>query len=377
MARAPAILEPDAAPPEPDRAAPAPHPRHAPQVFGHDPAAAAFAEAWDAGRLHPAWLISGPRGIGKATLAWRLARAVLAARGAAGEAPLALDLPPDDPQFSRVASLGEPRLRLLRRGWDDKTKRLRTRIVAEDARALKTLFEQTAADGGWRVAVIDCLDETNPQAANALLKLIEEPPARALFLLIAHAPSRVLPTIRSRCRSLPLSPLAPDALGRALAQADPDLQTTPALAALAEGSAGEALRLAAQGGPALYAELAEIVARAPGSDRARWHAWAQAAAGRDGEARFDATLRLVALLCQRLARAGAGRPPSPAAAPEEPALASRLAAGPAQARLWAEAAQAIPARAAQARAVNLDPDRIVLDIFAGLDAAARKAAAAR
>lgn len=377
MARAPAVLEPDAGPPEADRAEPAPHPRHAPRVFGHEAAEAAFTQAWAAGRLHPAWMITGPRGIGKATLAWRLARGVLAASGPAGQGPLALDLDPASPEFRRVASLGEPRLRVLRRSWDDKTKRLRTRIVAEDARALKTLFEQTAADGGWRVAVIDCLDEMNVQAANALLKLIEEPPPRALFLLIAHAPSRTLPTIRSRCRTLPLAPLSPDALGAAAAQADPEIDVTPALAALAEGSAGEALRLAAQGGPALYAELTEIMARAPGSDRPRWHALAQTAAGRDGEPRLDALQRLIGLMCQRLARAAAaGSAPAPAASPEEPALAARLAAAPAQARIWAEAAQAIPDRAARARTVNLDPDRIVLDMFAGLDAAARRAAAA-
>ncbi|MEM1313697.1 MAG: DNA polymerase III subunit delta' [Pseudomonadota bacterium] len=321
--------DPEEAPPEADRAEGAPHPRRTVRLFGHDAAEAAFRDAWASGRLHPAWMISGPRGVGKATLAWRLARGVLAARGAAGEAPLTLDFPPDSVEFRRVASLGEPRLRLLRRGWDEKAKRLKTRISAEDSRALKGLFEQSAADGGWRVAVIDCLDEMNPQAANALLKLIEEPPARALFLLICHAPSRVLPTIRSRCRALPLSPLAQDDLAAAIAQADPSASATPELAALAEGSAGEALRLAVLGGPALYAELAEILSRAPGSDRGRWHGWAEAAAGRDGETRYDATLRLTALLCQRLARA-----------------------------------------------VNLDPDRVVLDIFAALDAAARRASLA-
>ncbi|MEM6745522.1 MAG: DNA polymerase III subunit delta', partial [Pseudomonadota bacterium] len=279
MARRPAALADDP-PPEPDRAEGAPHPRETSRLFGHAPAEAAFVQAWDAGRLHPAWLIPGPRGVGKATLAWRLARGVLAARGEAGAAPLRLDLAPDSPEFRRVASLGEPRLRLLRRGWDDKTKRLRTRISAEDARGLKSLFEQSAADGGWRVAVIDCLDEMNPQAANALLKLIEEPPTRALFLLVCHAPSRVLPTIRSRCRALPLSPLSPEDLAAAVAQADPSAQMSPALAALAEGSAGEALRLAASGGPDLYAQLAEILSQAPGSDRSRWHVWADAAAGR-------------------------------------------------------------------------------------------------
>ncbi|MAS42731.1 MAG: DNA polymerase III subunit delta' [Rhodobacteraceae bacterium] len=383
-------------PPEADRVEGAPHPRETPVLFGQEAAEAAFLDAWAGGRLHHAWMLTGPRGVGKATLAWRMARALIAqpapAPGLFGAeveeppAPATLEMEPDAPAFRRLMALSEPRLRLLRRSWDDKTKRLRTRIVAEDARALHGLFANTAADGGWRVAVIDALDDLNPQAANALLKLIEEPPERSIFLLVCHAPSRILPTIRSRCRALALRPLDPPALSAAVAAA----QTTEAakagqgapeahpaeaaLHALSDGSAGEALRLAAEGGPELYARLVRLAQGAPGMDRAAFHDWASAAAGRDAEARFDATLRLVGLLTSRLARAGAGRPPDPEAAPGEAALAARLSPSPAAARAWAEAAQDIPARAARARAVNLDPERIILDTFGALDAAARRAA---
>ncbi len=391
MARRPSAEEPEAPPPEPDRAEPWPHPRHTLRLHGQARAERAFLEARASGRLPHAWLLTGPKGVGKATLAWRIARTMLAEPAEAGggllgggeaAAPDTLEMTPEHPVFRRVASLGEARLRLLRRGWDAKAKRLRTRIVAEDARGLRTLFERSAADGGWRVAVVDSVDEANPQAANALLKLIEEPPPRSLFLLVSHAPSRLLPTIRSRCRRLALDPLGPEALAAAAAEARAaagaeDAPVGPALAALSEGSVGEALRLSTLGGEALYADLVGMMAGAPGMDRSRWHGWAEAAGGRAGEARLEATLRLTALLAQRLARAGAsGRAPAPEAAPGEAALAARLSPSPAAARLWAEAAATLPARAAADRAVNLDPDRIVLDTFAALDAVARRAAAA-
>lgn len=402
MARAPYVPENEPAPPEPDRVEGAPHPRATLRLFGQEAAERAFLDAWAAGRMHHAWLLAGPRGVGKATLAWRMARALLAApapgRGGGlfgGQAeeelpPDTLDMAPDHPVFRRVLALSDGRLRLLRRPWDEKTKRLKTQIAAEDARALRELFATTAADGGWRVAVVDCVDEMNAQSANALLKLVEEPPARSIFLLVCHQPSRILPTIRSRCRTLALRPLSSADLSAAVSQAvaaqaeaedgdasqvDLSPNAAAALHALSGGSAGEALRLAAEGGPKLYARLVRMAGGAPGMDRAEFHDLSATTAGRDNAGRLDATLRLVELLLARLARAGAGQLPSPEAAPGEAALAARLSSHPAQARLWAEAAQEIPARAARARAVNLDPDRIILDTFSALDACARRAAA--
>ncbi|MDF2233038.1 DNA polymerase III subunit delta' [Albimonas sp. CAU 1670] len=397
MARAPYVPENEPPPPEADRVEGAPHPRATLRLFGQEAAEQAFLDAWASGRMHHAWLLTGPRGVGKATLAWRMARALLAAPAPGqdgpalfGEpveteppAPPSLDMAPDDPVFRRTLALSEGRLRLLRRPWDDKVKRLKTQIAAEDARSLRELFANTAPDGGWRVAVVDCVDEMNAQSANALLKLVEEPPARSMFLLVCHQPSRILPTIRSRCRTLVLRPLSPPDLSAAVVQAmeaegeaAPDLgASAEALHALSGGSAGEALRLAAEGGPKLYARLVRMASGAPGMDRAQFHDWAATVTGRDNAPRLDASLRLVELLLARLARAGAGRPMSPEAAPGEEALAARLSAHAGQARVWAEAAQEIPARAARARAVNLDPDRIILDTFSALDACARRAAA--
>ena len=294
MARSPYVPEPEAAPPEPDRVEGAPHPRATLRLFGQAAAERAFLDAWGAGRMHHAWMLTGPRGVGKATLAWRMARAMRAAPapgqaggqggGLFGEAPAepgppeSLDMDPQDPVFRRVLALSEGRLRLLRRPWDDKARRLKTQIAAEDARALRELFATTAADGGWRVAVVDCVDEMNAQSANALLKLIEEPPARSMFLLVCHQPSRILPTIRSRCRTLVLRPLGPPDLAAAVTQAmeaegedAPDLgASAEALHALSGGSAGEALRLAAEGGPKLYARLVRMASAAPGMSLSDW-----------------------------------------------------------------------------------------------------------
>ncbi|MBM3606380.1 MAG: DNA polymerase III subunit delta', partial [Alphaproteobacteria bacterium] len=193
---------------EPDRVPGAPHPRHAARVIGQDSAIAAFVEAARGGRLHHAWLLTGPRGVGKATLAWTIARWLLAG---ADSADLFADR--DSPEARRIAALSEPRLQLIRRPWDDKTGRLRTEITVDEIRRLLSFFHLSAAEGGRRVAIIDAADDMNIAAANALLKALEEPPTDALILLVAHQPAGLLPTIRSRCRTLRLAPLKPAQMG--------------------------------------------------------------------------------------------------------------------------------------------------------------------
>ena len=251
---------------EPDRLPGARHPRETAELFGHGAAEADFLGALASGRVHHGWLIAGPRGIGKATLAWRIARHLLA--GAPGGS-LAMD--PGAPVFRRAAALAAPELFLCRRPWDAKAERLKTVITVDEARALKGFFQLSAPDGGWRVAIVDAADELNDAAANALLKLLEEPPTRAVILLVCHQPARLLPTIRSRCRLLRLEPLGPDDLARALAAAGaaPEAAASAALAALAGGSVGTALRLAAGDGVALYGEVTALLRAAPPLDRRR------------------------------------------------------------------------------------------------------------
>jgi DNA polymerase III subunit delta' len=205
----------------------------------------------------------------------------------------------------------------------------------------------------------------NPSAANALLKLLEEPPSGVTLLLVSHQPSRLLPTIRSRCRTLPLSPLSPPDLGRALAQAGVDPGDAEALAELAAGSVGEAIRLAELDGLRLHAQVSGLLATLPRLDRARALALAEAGAGRGNEARFDLILRLIELSLARLARHGAtgGTLPPPADA----ALLTRLAPDPAAGRAWADLAQSLTIRARRGRAVNLDPAALLMDILLRID----------
>lgn len=185
------------------------------------------------------------------------------------------------------------------------------------------------ADGGYRVVIVDSADELNPNAANALLKLLEEPPARCVLLLISHRPARLLPTIRSRCRTLRFDPLAPDDLTAALAVTGHEAD--PSLAELSAGSVGEAIRLAKDDGAALFANLITLLDSAPKMDRGRARAVADACLGRGAEARYDLTLRLIDLALARLARAGVGIA-LPEAAPNEGPVLARLSPTPAAAR---------------------------------------------
>lgn len=366
MAEADPEIRPDALPG-------APHPRETRQLYGQERAEQAFLEAWSGGRLHHGWLLTGPSGIGKATLAYRIA----AARLMAGDhAPETLDTG-DTGAAHRVRAGTEPSLSVLRRTPHEKTGKLRTQIGIEDVRVLKRGLTLSAPDGQWRAVIVDAVDEMTTAAANALLKVLEEPPERTLMLLISHAPGGVLATIRSRCRRLDLDPLGPEALAAALAgtgvtAAEAD---APALAALSGGSVGRAFQLAEAGGGALYREVLGLFAGGQ-IDRPALVALSERAAGRERETVYPMLADLTLLLLGRLARAGVVGPPPPIA-PEETAVFTRAAATPAQARHWAEAAPRIAAAVHHARAVNLDPAQTILDMFLDLDTTLSRAISSR
>ena len=235
-------------------------PRENPHLFGHDAALSAFATAQAAGRLHHAWLVTGADGIGKATLAYRLARLLLTAAGDPHD--------PANPTFRRIAQATHADLLTVAREWDDKRKRLRTEIVIEGARDVAGFLRLTPAEGGWRVVIVDGAEHLNRNAANAILKVLEEPPPRAILLLTCAAPGRLLPTIRSRCRRMRLDPLGADDMARALGLILPD-QDPAALTALADGSPGRAALLADEGGIAIAA-LVDGVLRADASITRAW-----------------------------------------------------------------------------------------------------------
>jgi DNA polymerase III subunit delta' len=262
------------------------HPRETTVLFGHQSAEAALLNSYRSARIPHAWLIGGVQGIGKATLAYRMARFVLAHRD-----PLApevqraetLYVDPSDPVARRIASGAHGGLLVLQRSANDKGV-MRTVITVDETRETIAFFGSTAAADGWRVCIVDTVDELNPNAANALLKILEEPPRQSLFLLVSHTPGRVLPTILSRCRRLNLRPLPTaeiiQAAGRAadLASDDPLL---PQAAAAAEGSVARALTLLGGDSLKLQRRAEAMLAALPLIDPRELHALGDALGGSD------------------------------------------------------------------------------------------------
>lgn len=253
------------------------HPRETAELFGHREAEQALLNAYRSGRIPHAWLIGGAQGIGKATLAYRMARFVLAHRD-----PLApsvqraenLAVDPLAPVARQVAADAHGGLLVLERGLNDRGV-LRTVITVDETRETISFFGSTAAVDGWRVCIVDTVDELNPNAANALLKILEEPPQRSLFFLVSHAPARALPTILSRCRKLPLRPLAVNDVVRAAAAATEIDADDPALAeaaAAAEGSVSRALTLLGGDALKLQQRTAALLAALPRVDPRELHA---------------------------------------------------------------------------------------------------------
>ncbi|MFW2542018.1 DNA polymerase III subunit delta' [Primorskyibacter sp. 2E107] len=369
----------DSALPEPDRVPGAPHPRETPRLIGQPRAEADFLTAYTTGRLHHGWLITGPRGTGKATLAWAIARFLLATPPEADDGLFGAPPPPEslhiDPEHlvaRRMMALSEPGLFLLRRGPNDKGDKLAAEIRVGEVRKLANFFALSAADGGRRVVIVDAADDLNVQAANAILKMLEEPPARTTLLLISHQPARLLPTIRSRCRELRLGPLDAGQMAEALTQAGietPDAGAA-ALAELAGGSVGAAVRLLNLDGLALYRELLGVLSSLPSLDRPRLLALSDSCGGKGREERLDLLLTLTDLLTARIARTGAtGQLPAAEAAPGEHTALPKLAPDVRAARRWADMAQKAADRARHARAVNVDPATLVTDLFLQLQKA--------
>ncbi len=261
-------------------------PRETSVLFGHRAAEATLLEAYRSGRIPHAWLIGGPPGIGKATLAYRMARFVLAHPEPAAtevQGAATLDVDPASATAKHIAGGSHGGLLVLERTLNERGV-LRTAISVEDARKTVTFFGATAAGGGWRICVVDTVDELNANSANALLKVVEEPPPRSLFLLLSNAPARVLATIQSRCRKLTLRPLAASEVIRAAAAAAGLPDTDPALfraSGAAEGSVGRALILLGGSALGLQERTAQLLKSLPDVDPKALHALGDALAGND------------------------------------------------------------------------------------------------
>ena len=362
--------------PQADRIAGLPHPCETEHLFGHDAACAQVLEAFNGDRMHHAWMLTGPKGIGKASLAYQIARFLLATAPPGdslfGTRPLttSLFLPADHPVASRIRAGSEPGLCILRRPVDDKTSKLKTVIPVDTVRELRRFFSLSAGGNGRRVVIVDCTDEMNANAANALLKVLEEPPQDAVLLLVTHQPSRILPTIRSRCRTLACTPLSPENLQHAFAQALPEQTFDPGLTALAAGSVGQAAKLSLTGGADTYGAIVSLCDGLPQLDRSALLKLANST-GRASDGKLEQLLDLLDLFLARLARAGVS-PPVQEAARGEAEVFARLCPGPAAARIWADAQLELSQRAWQGKTANLDPSSLILDMGLKIEETASK-----
>lgn len=347
--------------PEADRRDGCPHPREATRLLGQGAAEAELLNAFRSGRMHHAWLISGPEGVGKATLAYRMAKFALAHPDPAGfETSFAQDLsvPEDAPAARRVTRLSHPDLLLLRRGWNADRKTHYADIRVDDVRRATGFFGATAGEGGWRVAIVDAADDMNGAAANALLKVLEEPPPRAIFMLLTTTPRALPAPVRSRCRSLVMPPLSSADVAeilRGLPEIAEEHEADALLAAAehVDGSVARALSLLASGGASLRQTVAALLDRLPVVDVKSSHALAEDLAKRGAEERFSLFVSLVGDWLHERVRAGA--------AVREPRLA-RFA------ETWEKTARA----AREVEIFNLDRRPFVLETLTELSGLARR-----
>ncbi|WP_432770517.1 MAG: DNA polymerase III subunit delta' [Sphingopyxis sp.] len=272
-------------------------------MIGHHDAETAFLEAWTAGRMHHGWLLAGPQGMGKAAFAARAAR-FLVTHGRGGEgARIALDDPGDTAADRLVAAGNHPEILPLTRQAKDKSKELARNITIDQVRDLKARLHFSLSLGEWRVIIVDAIDDLEPSASNALLKTLEEPPARTLFLLISHSPGRLLPTIRSRCRTLRFQPVDRDAMTAWLHDLRPmlDMAEVRAIVAASGGVPGKALALIDSDVAATEKKLLAIAASGDPGNRLR-EALAREVGGTANRARLELVIDIVPGLLARLAR---------------------------------------------------------------------------
>ena len=333
-----------------------PLPRENAVLVGQDQAEAALLKAYHSGRLPHAWLLTGRRGIGKASLAFRFARFLLAQSAGGGLFAALPTLAVDEkaPVFRRVASGGHADLLLIEKAYDQKRKRYRSEIVVEDVRAIGDFLHLTPAEAGWRIVIVDGADEMNRNAANALLKVLEEPSRRSLLLITSASPGVLPPTLRSRCRHLALRVLSDAQITDLLRQFHPSLESHELgpLVRLAEGSIGRALELAGSGGVELYRTMVAMLARRPGLDPLALHGFADRLARADAEESYRA---FEELLRQHLARQ---------------AVDAARAGHREEAARWASLRDDIGHEFARGDGLNLDRKQTILSAFFAIERAA-------
>ena len=328
------------------------HPRHRHTLFGHSQAEHRLIESYKSGRFHHAWLVTGPKGVGKATLAYRLVKYLLRYPDPATAPADNLAVPASDPVSAQVEARAHPDLLIIQREADKG--KLKAGISVEMSRKAASFFGKTAGAGGWRVALVDAAEDMNSAAANALLKTLEEPPARSVFILVCNQRGRLLPTIRSRCIELNLCSLSEDD-ARAALEALPGEEPRQGLKNLghAQGSPGFALALAETGAGSIFARFAETAARGRIDEATRLQV-ANDLHGKGTDDRFRIFCDLLDGWIAGIAREAAARPES---------------AG--QGLALAEAHDAISHSIRETNALNLDLRLTMLQAFDLIDKARR------
>ncbi len=365
-------------------------PRENPDLVGHEDADRQMLDAWSSGRLHHGWLITGPKGIGKATLAYRFARFLLANGSPtptedAGPAlfgndelptvaPNSLAIDPEHPVFHRVAANGHADLQSIERGMSDDGKRMQTIIPVDKIRAAGHTMSLTAGEGGWRIVIVDGAEDMNPNAANALLKMLEEPPPRAILLLISHAPGRLLPTIRSRCRQLKLSPLENATIAALIGSYRPDIPEADrsTLTSLADGSIGRALDLADGDGVLLMRMLLGLFNGLPNLNMEAAHKFADLVSKRDADNAWRTATEIASRSLCDLVSAGARNMDlaSRGYTPEEAQSLMRLTTLANTSR-WIEVWEKNNELFARADSVNLDRKQVMISALTAMENTAR------
>lgn len=366
------------------------HPRQNPHLEGHELAEAQLLDAWTKGHLHHGWLIFGRKGIGKATLAYRFARFLLTHGDPSSEEdagpslfcddgntntlPRSLDIDPGSTMFRRIAANGHADLQVIERGMSDDGRRMQNVISVDRIRSIAHTMSLTAGEGGWRVIIVDAAEDMNPNAANALLKVLEEPPPRSIILLISHAPGRLLPTIRSRCRQLELSKLKPPIIISLLKKWMPELSQSElhSLAGLSDGSIGHALDLADSEGIALKRDLFQLMKEFPSLNLTTAHRFADRFTRRDSDAAWRTAVEIASrgLADVVISAARKNKMIDRGYLTEEATTLSRLSKL-APTEKWIEAWETNNALFARAESANLDRKQVMLNALTTMANVAR------
>ncbi len=334
-------------------------PRVTEKLYGHNEALGRMLSDWREGTLAHGWLISGGRGTGKATLAYQFARAVLA-----GEEPEFITS--EHKVFRRVAAGSHADLLVVEPKFDEKKDEKAREISVEQARAIGQFLSLTAGESAWRVVIIDAVDELNVAGANAILKILEEPPQQSVILLISHNPGRLLPTIRSRCRSLRLGALDTKAFNAVLRQVLPevDAETGQALRALSGGSPGLAVELHEAEALELYGEMVQLLSAAPVLDAAGLHRFAERIGTGKVHGNWKLFTHMSLSLLERIALTASGRPPVPVSEEEGMVLQGLSRLHPAH--VWAGKWQQVAEQFLLAEKLHLDYKQVVIIFFHSL-----------